>query len=250
MFQQAIAQRLHGGKEVGAFLSGGIDSSFNVAAISTVQESPIKTFSIAYPQEDFDESEYARLVADHFRTEHHELTLDSADVLNDLPQMIWALEEPAMDYSYIPTFHLARFAKQHVDVVISGDGPDHLLGRHYPVAFARAFLGKIPGLALGARLVLDGTPDSVRGRLWRWLRRHERGRFLWKALQSISTDPLQAYLAIYHEIAYRNLLPASATALLSEDMRDNLADGLRVALPTLITLKGTRVSSIGFWRSI
>ena len=231
IFQQAIAQRLQGGEEVGAFLSGGLDSSFNVATMSALMRNPVKTFSISFPQPGFDESEYARLVANHYHTDHHELTLDSADVLDDLPQMIWALEEPAMDYSYIPTFHLARFAKQHVDVVISGDGPDHLLGRHYPVAFARAFLGKIPGLALGARLVLDGTPDSVRGRLWRWLRRHERGRFLWKALQSVSTDALQAYLSIYHEIAYRNLLPASATALLSEDLRDSLADDLQVADP-------------------
>jgi len=231
IFQQAIAQRLRSGEEVGAFLSGGIDSSFNVAAMSTVQESPIKTFSIAYPQEDLDESEYARLVANRYHTDHQELTLDSAEVLNDLPQMIWALEEPTMDYSYIPTFHLAQFAKQHVDVVISGDGPDHLLGRHYPVAFARAFLGKLPGFSVGARLVLNGGPDSVRGRLWRWLRRHERGRFLWKALQSVSADPLQAYLSIYREIAYRNLLPASATALLSEDLRDNWPNDLQVADP-------------------
>ncbi|MCK4324412.1 MAG: hypothetical protein KAW89_07785, partial [Armatimonadetes bacterium] len=184
IFQQAITQRLQGGEEVGAFLSGGIDSSFNVATMSALMRNPVKTFSISFPQPDFDESQYAHLVADHYHTDHHELVLDSAEALNDLPQMVWALEEPTRDYSFVPTSHLARFAKQHVDVVISGDGPDHLLGRHYPEAFARAFLGKIPGLSLGARLVLNGGPDSVRGRLWRWLRRHERGRFLWKALRS------------------------------------------------------------------
>ncbi len=231
ILEQAVGQRLQSAKEVGAFLSGGIDSSFNVAIMSAMQESPVKTFSIVYPQRDFDESEYARLVVNRYHTDHHELMLDSAEVLDNLPEMIWALEEPTMDYSYIPTFYLTRFAKQYVDQVISGDGPDHLLGRHYPVAFARAALGKMPGLAVGARLILGGGPDSLRGRLWRCLRRSRRGRFIWKALQSVGTDPLQAYLAIYREIAYRDLLPGSVAALLAEDLRDDWANDMRVADP-------------------
>ncbi len=233
VFQQAIAQRLTGSKEVGAFLSGGIDSSFNVATMSSLKEGPVKTFSVAYSQQEFDESRYARLVARHCKTEHHELLLDSAEALDELPQMIWALEEPAMDYSFIPTFHLASFAKQHVDVVISGDGPDHLLGRHYRVAFARKTLGKMPAASMLAGLVLGDGQGSLgwRARLWRRLRRSKRGRFFWKTLQSMAGDHLQAYLSIYREIAYRHLLPASAAALLSEDMRDNLANDLQVANP-------------------
>jgi len=199
--------------------------------MSALQESPVKTFSIAYPQEDFDESQYARLVANHCHTEHHELTLDSAEVLNDLPEMIWALEEPTMDYSFIPTFHLARFAKEHVDVVISGDGPDHLLGRHYPVAFARMVLSKIPGLSACAGLLLTNNHESVAGRLWRRLRRGKRGRFLWKALQSVAVDPLQAYLSIYREIAYRNLLPRSPVALLAEEIGKSWPDDVPVVEP-------------------
>ncbi len=233
IFQQAISHRLGGCKEVGAFLSGGIDSSFNVATMNALEQRPVKTFSISYPQQEFDESHYSQLVAEHCHTDHYELTLDSAEVLNELPQMVWALEEPAMDYSFIPTFNLARFAKQHVDVVISGDGPDHLLGRHYPVAFARTILGSIPGMPLLARLLVGNNNQSLgRGAvLWRRLRRSKRGRFLWKALQSVAADHLQAYLSIYREIAYRDLLPSSLFAVVSDKTGEKLLNGLDVAEP-------------------
>ncbi len=233
VFQQAITEQLAGSKEVGAFLSGGLDSSFNVATMSSLNEAPVKTFSVAYPQQAFDESRYSRLVARHCKTDHHELLLDSAEVLDELPQMIWALEEPAMDYSFIPTFNLARFAKQHVDVAISGDGPDHLLGRHYPVAFARKTLGKMPGASLLAGLLLgDGRrAHGWRALLWRRLRRSKRGRFLWKALQSVAGDRLQAYLAIYREVAYRGLLPGSVSAILSDSMGEKLSQLSKLVEP-------------------
>jgi len=225
-FRQAIAHRVGGPDEVGAFLSGGLDSSFNVALMSDVQDSPVKTFSIAYPQEEFDESPYARLVARRFETDHHELTLASPEVLDELPEMIWALEEPAMDYSFIPTFNLARFAKEHVDVVISGDGPDHLLGRHYPVAFARRALGRIPGVSMLARALLaDDRSAGWKVALWRRLRRSGQGRSLWKVVQSVAGSPAEAYLAIYREIAYRGLLPDSLRAVVPDSMGENLLNG-------------------------
>ena len=216
---------------MGAFLSGGIDSSFNVATMSALEQRPIKTFSISYPQQEFDESHYSRLVAEHCHTDHYELTLDSPEVLNELPQMIWALEEPAMDYSFIPTFNLARFAKQYVDVVISGDGPDHLLGRHYPVAFAKKALGKIPGLSLLAKLLVGTDHQSLRAGLWRRLRHSKRGRFLWKSLQSVAADHLQAYLSIYREIAYRDLLPSSPLAVVSDEMSEKLSAAFDIVGP-------------------
>lgn len=233
VFRQAIGYRLDGSKDVGAFLSGGIDSSFNVATMNALKEGPIKTFSITYPEQQFDESHYSRLVARHCNTDHYELMLDSAEVLNELPQMIWALEEPAMDYSFIPTFHLARFAKQHVDVAISGDGPDHLLGRHYPVAFAKKTLTNMPGMSMLAKLLLRDKAQStgLAATLWRRLRRSKRGRFFWKALQSVTADHLQAYLSIYREIAYRDLLPCSPFAVVSDQIREDFAKCLDIAEP-------------------
>ncbi|MGC9319825.1 MAG: asparagine synthetase B family protein, partial [Armatimonadota bacterium] len=212
--RQSIARCLSGPDEVGAFLSGGIDSSLNVAAMSDLSETPVKTFSVTYPGEDIDEAYYARLVAERFGADHHELALDSPAVLDELPQMIWALGEPAMDYSFIPTFNLARFARRHVRVALSGDGPDHLLGRHHAVALVRRTLGRLPGSGLVASALLAGERAAGwKIAAWRRLRASERGRLLWKALQSVSGDAVEAYLSIYREIAYRDLLPEGARAI-------------------------------------
>ncbi len=220
--REAVARCMRSSGEVGAFLSGGLDSSLNVAAMSELSDAPVRTFSVAYPGEEIDESRYARLVADRFNTEHHELPLESAGVLDELPEMVWALEEPAMDYSFIPTFNLARFARKHVPAVISGDGPDHLFGRHYPVALIRGTLGRVPGVRAIAAAVTGG---ERRGRLWRRLRGSPGGRHLWKALQSVGCDPLQAYLSIYREIACRGLLPERADGLLCDQARADVGGG-------------------------
>lgn len=161
--RDAVGRCLLAGQSVGAFLSGGLDSSLNVAAMSDLGVAPIRTFSIVYPGQKIDESGYARLVADRFDTEHHELALQSAAVLDELPEMVWALEEPAMDCSFIPTFNLARFAREHVGSVISDDGPDHLFGRHYPVALIREALARLPGAQrLAAALVPRGRRGGAR----------------------------------------------------------------------------------------
>ncbi len=214
--RNAVGRCLLSSENVGAFLSGGIDSGMNVAAMSEWGAAPIKTFSVTYPGEQIDESRYARLVSDRFHTEHHELPLESAAVLDELPEMVWALEEPAMDHSFVPTFHLARFAREHVPTVLSGDGPDHLFGRHYPVALVRGTIGRLPGARrLAAALLPPGERSSKASRLWRSLRRRESGRLLWKALQSVGSDSVQAYLSIYREIACRGLLPERPYSLLA-----------------------------------
>lgn len=215
--REAVARCISDRREVGAFLSGGLDSSFNVAVMSELTEQPVKTFSISYPGSELDESRYARLVAERFGTEHHELALDSARVLDELPQMIRALGEPAMDYSFVPTFCLARLAREHVAIAISGDGPDHLLGRHYPVAAVRRELGRLPGMRALASALLPGGSGGGGGGSWRRLRRRDAGRMAWKALQSLAGDELQAYLGIYREIAYRGLLPQRRGAILADD---------------------------------
>ncbi|MGI5817288.1 MAG: asparagine synthetase B family protein [Armatimonadota bacterium] len=212
--RDAVARCIRSADEIGAFLSGGLDSSLNVAAMRELSDEPIHTFSVTYPGEEIDESAYARLVAERFDTEHHELALTSAAVLDELPEMVWALEEPAMDYSFIPTFNLARFARAQIPAVISGDGPDHLFGRHYPVALMRSTLGGVPGMPALAAALLPPEYRCPRGGLWRSLRRSGCGRLAWKALQSVACDPVQAYLSIYREIACRELLPESARSLL------------------------------------
>jgi asparagine synthase (glutamine-hydrolysing) len=151
---------------VGAFLSGGIDSSAVVAAMATTTAARIKTFSIGWREQDYNELPYARLVAQRFGTDHHELVLEP-DVMELMEHLAWDLDEPFGDPSAIPTYMVSRLAAQHVKVVLSGDGGDELfagydkyvveswerLGRVLP-APARAFLG-----ALGRR-----WPEHLRGK--------------------------------------------------------------------------------------
>ncbi|MBF0312050.1 MAG: asparagine synthase (glutamine-hydrolyzing) [Oligoflexia bacterium] len=107
---------------VGAFLSGGIDSSAVVAFASKYVEK-LKTFSIKFQENSFDESRYAELVAKKFRTDHHQFTLDS-DLVHLLPKIVWHFDQPFADSSSLPTFYLSQKTSEHVKVVLSGDGGD------------------------------------------------------------------------------------------------------------------------------
>lgn len=160
-YTEAVRKSLAADGSVGLLLSGGFDSSLNVAMASKLANRPLDTFSIRFTDSALDESYYARLMADHFKTHHHEYTLDSSDALEILPQLVWCQEEPLFDFSVVPSYHVARFAKSYVDAVIAGDGPDHLWGRGYRWIAGRRFFNALPGNRLLKKLV---TKD-VDGRL-------------------------------------------------------------------------------------
>jgi len=125
---------------LGVFLSGGIDSSLITAyACRHLDPSSLKTFSIGFNDSDFDESIYAQRVANHLGTNHYNLTVDSTDLLNIIPDILSAQDEPFADPSIIPTAILSRFAREEVSVTLSGDGGDELfLG--YPTFVAENIL--------------------------------------------------------------------------------------------------------------
>jgi asparagine synthase (glutamine-hydrolysing) len=110
---------------LGAFLSGGIDSSAVVASLSRLGTQPVKTFSIGFREPAYDETPYARRIANHFGTEHHELILEPG-IEPYLDDLIWCLDEPFGDSSCIPTYIVSKLAARHVKVVLSGDGGDEL----------------------------------------------------------------------------------------------------------------------------
>lgn len=122
---EAVRIRLISDVPLGALLSGGTDSSIIVALMARVSSGPVKTFSIGFKHDDFDEAKYARLVARKFETEHHELIFEP-NLEEELNYLTHQMEEPFGDSSMLPTYCVSRLARQHVTVALSGDGGDEL----------------------------------------------------------------------------------------------------------------------------
>jgi len=153
---------------VGAFLSGGIDSSAVVAAMTAVGAGRVKTFSIGFHDEKFNELPFARMVAKRLGTDHHELILEP-NVVELLTDLAWDLDEPFGDASAIPTYMVSKMAAQHVKVVLSGDGGDELFAGYteYVVERRERWARFLPGAARQAlEMISEALPDGVRGKNW------------------------------------------------------------------------------------
>jgi asparagine synthase (glutamine-hydrolysing) len=146
---EAVRLRLISDVPVGALLSGGLDSSAVVALIRRVSSGPIRTFSIGFDRPDYDETRYAREVAQHLGTEHHELVV-KPDAVSGVPQLVWHYNEPFADSSALPSLALCEMARGFVTVALGGDGGDE------------AFLGYDRYLATAVMDRLDWLPRPVR----------------------------------------------------------------------------------------
>jgi asparagine synthase (glutamine-hydrolysing) len=125
MLKESISKRLNG--DVGILLSGGLDSSANVALASECEDSQLKTFAIGFDDPTFDERPYARIVARHFNTEHFEYTITGEEI-EDLPKLIWHLEEPYFEFGLFLTYLGMAAAREEVDTIIGGEGADQMFG--------------------------------------------------------------------------------------------------------------------------
>ncbi len=124
ILKDSVNARLISDVQLGALLSGGIDSSVVVGLMANLT-SNVKTFSIGFDEKDFDELKYAKIVSNHFNTDHKEFNV-RVNLINDLPKIAWQLDEPFVDPSALPTYYVCNLARKHVKVVLSGDGGDEL----------------------------------------------------------------------------------------------------------------------------
>ena len=178
----AVKSHLVSDVPLGAFLSGGIDSSTIVGLMAQESGSRVKTFSIGFDVPEFDELEHARRVARHFGTEHHEFVVkpDAVDILDAL---VSHFDEPFADSSAIPTWYVSQMARRHVTVVLSGDGGDELFGgydRYVPHPRVVAFDRYSPrALRRVAAIAAARLPHGARGKNFlRHVSRDDHGRYV------------------------------------------------------------------------
>jgi asparagine synthase (glutamine-hydrolysing) len=229
--RDAAISRLVSDVPLGVFLSGGIDSSTLVAAMSELTPGNVNTFSVAFPEKTFNEEPYANLVARHFGTRHHVLTVDEPMLREALDILADHLDEPVADPAIIPTYLLSRFARHHIKVALSGEGSDELFGG-YPTY-------------IGAQLA------EYYLRLPRFLRRQflERlqrflpvsstavptGLFLRRFLTHAERDPAER-----HQIWFGMLSPAELDQLFAPEWRGPSPASSVIFTPLARVLEGAR----------
>lgn len=176
-FFESVRLRLMADVPLGMFLSGGIDSAAITAAMSSMVSEPIRTFSVAFAEREANELHYARLVAERYATDHHEIIVSPDDFFQALPRLIWHEDEPIAHPSSVPLHFVSRLAAEHVKVVLTGEGSDENLAGYpwhratvYNHRLGRAYEGILPS---GVRQAIAGLvrrgpmPSGVRRKLLR-----------------------------------------------------------------------------------
>jgi len=164
--KDAVSCRMNADVPLGAFLSGGIDSSLVVSQMASVSSRPIQTFSVGFEDERFDEAPYGKRVAEYVGANHRELYISSRDALELIPDLPGLYDEPFSDSSQIPTFLVARFARRSVTVCLSGDGGDENFCGYRRYLLAPKIFSKIQKFPVFARKIAKAFLETIPLRYW------------------------------------------------------------------------------------
>jgi len=273
LVNESVRDRLISDVPLGAFLSGGVDSSIIVGLMARNMNRPVKTFTVGYKDDPlYDETDYAREVARFNGTDHHEIKISSHDVLETIPTVLENLDEPFADSSLIPTYVVSRETKKNVTVALAGDGADELFagyrlyqGEYWvnyynllPLAVRKKVIK--PGLALfpdsrgslvfeylrRVKKFVDGAGESLENRvcLWREIFDQELRQKILKKAAGNRVPPGKAYelllerLKSFNGDAINKMLYLDVTESLHNDMltkvdRMSMRNSLEVRVPFL-----------------
>jgi len=252
--REAVRIRLVADVPLGAFLSGGIDSSTVVALMAKLMDRPVKTFSIGFSETAYNEASDARLVAQHLGTDHTELILSPKEARFVIPTLLEHFDEPFADSSAIPTYYVSKLAREKVTVALSGDGGDELFGgypwRQARPAYQRA-LDQLPGgLKAGIRRLSLALPSALPGS--NYLRQIDRPyeRYILDAMAVFDdADRLALYSSSFRDATremdpYRHHLPQFAGEAGRSWPARMMEYDLKTYLPNDILTKVDRMSML------
>jgi len=219
-YREAVRIRLISDVPLGAFLSGGIDSSSVVALMSELMGGPVMTSSIGFDEEEFNELDYARLVVSRFNTDHHE-EIVRPDAAGILKKLTWHYDEPFADSSAIPTYYVSKVARKQVTVALSGDGGDENFAGYRRYYFDQRENRLRAFLPLSIRRPIFGTLAAVYPKA-DWAPRIFRGK---ATFESLACSPIEGYF-----LSMSAFRPAFKERLLHQEVKRELAgyDSLEV----------------------
>ncbi|KAA9398356.1 asparagine synthase (glutamine-hydrolyzing) [Haloarcula sp. CBA1130] len=237
LLEKSVEQRLQADVPVGAFLSGGLDSSA-IVGLMTEHKDDVRTFSVGFKQAEYDESAEARYVSDYFGTDHTELTVDMSAV-DILPRIISAYSEPLADPAILPTLLLSKRAREDVKVVLSGEGADELFGGspyHEMVERHRRISAKLPE-SLFTALKPVATHSPIKPRHFRYLSSLGSDEKLIAEVAGNFSRPPDEYLATEGQGNLPDLIQRSLESAESEYLHRQLTFDLSYLLPSKLLHK-------------
>ena len=249
---RAVEERMVADVPVGAMLSGGVDSSIVTGVMSKLMNQPVKTFSVGFDHPEYSELPYAKLVAERFRTDHYELVINFADMTKYWPLLTWHYDEPVSEPSGLGVYLISKLARQHVKVVLTGEGGDELFAGYpkYVVDWLARYYRIFPSFMRDQVItpVLDSLPYGMR-----------KLKMAARVLSQPAPERWMGWFGIFNGTLKDNLLSDSTKAGIDNDssrvfrrwldknpQRDDLSSMLyldtKVWLPDDLLMKGDKMT--------